>query len=98
METKQVAVEDSASTSSFSAFNTITASLKENGPRLTTTCLQKPQHDVINFFLRWKDERQQDSKLMKRSQNFGFSAEKKKKKKKKRTFRPQLVSADGSLL
>lgn len=51
------------------------------------------------FALRRRDGNRQDSKLMKRSQNFGFGAEKeKRKKKKKRTFRPQLVSADGSLL
>lgn len=47
-----VAVEASVSISNFSANDMksmITASLKENGPRLITTCLQKPQHGVINL-------------------------------------------------
>lgn len=52
----------------------IAASLKENGPRLITTLLQKPRHDIMNILLRLKDGSGQDSKLMKRNQNFGFCA------------------------
>lgn len=59
--------------------------------------LAKDVIDVIDFFWEFKDRSLQNSKLLKRNQNFFFEAEK-KKKKKKRTFRPQLVSADGPLL
>lgn len=95
---KQVAVEAPASRSSFSATDTSStaaASLKENDPRLITTCLRKPQRDVINFFLRCKRRKPARLKVNETQPELWLLSW---KGEKKRTFRPQLVSADGSLL